>query len=76
MAHLFLISWALLEAVPCPVGQVWMGPWRLDASAGTVDGWEFAFDFPSAFSRSQNILLHNVRRRRWVRDHRAADPRD
>ncbi len=69
-------SWSHVDEVPCPPGHKWTGPWRLDAGSGPLVGWVFAFDFSAAYSEQQNLLLHNVRRRRWVRNYcaRLADP--
>ncbi len=66
-----LCSWSIIEEITCPAGREWAGDWRLDGRNGSVDGWEYAFDFSATFSRKQSLFLHNVRRRRWVRDHRA-----
>jgi hypothetical protein len=66
-------SWSSIEAVSPRPGWQWAGPWRLDTDNGASDGWEFAFDFGSAFSTTQNKTMHNVRRRAWLRGQEAFD---
>ena len=44
----------------------WVGDWTIDRKAGDVDGFEYAFDFWSAFSPA-SWAMATVRRRRWIR---------
>eukprot|EP00753_Platysulcus_tardus_P001590 PLAT11403.1.p1 GENE.PLAT11403.1~~PLAT11403.1.p1 ORF type:complete len:1762 (+),score=844.46 PLAT11403.1:770-5287(+) len=53
--------------LPDPFLWSWEGDWTVDINHHTDDeGWEYALDWPHAFSPSKRITDH-VRRRRWVR---------
>ena len=44
----------------------WVGDWTIDRKAGDADGFEYAFDFWSAFAPA-SMAMAMVRRRRWIR---------